>query len=313
MRVDMHMGWPRLVRSWKLQVSFAKETYKRDDILQKRPMILRSLLIVAAPYEHGWLVSLDVSVSCVCVMCVSCVCTHIHTTHTPTETTHWYPYACMGWLRLVGSLKLQVSFVKEPYKRDLYSSKRPIILRRLLIVATPYHMAHTKTDTTHWYPYVCVTWHAPTNTTHWYPYACITCVMALVCAVMRETWLIEMETCLVEVDEALAVLHICMWDMTHMHIRQDSFVYATWLMCMWDMTYMNIHLWDTTLLYVIHLYICISIHLHVSRSISTSLSAYISILKGVYRCIYRYRYRYIHVHMALAHGRHTHDIWGGYY
>ena len=33
------------------QVSFAKEPYKRDDILQKRPMILRSLLIVATPCE----------------------------------------------------------------------------------------------------------------------------------------------------------------------------------------------------------------------------------------------------------------------
>ena len=35
----------------KRQVSFAKEPYKRDDILQKRPMILRSLLIVATPYH----------------------------------------------------------------------------------------------------------------------------------------------------------------------------------------------------------------------------------------------------------------------
>ena len=45
------MGWLRLVGSLKLQVSFAKETYKRDDILQKRPIILtwRSLLIVATP------------------------------------------------------------------------------------------------------------------------------------------------------------------------------------------------------------------------------------------------------------------------
>jgi len=43
----MHMGWLRLVGSLKVQVSFAKETDKRDDILQKRPMILRSLLIVA--------------------------------------------------------------------------------------------------------------------------------------------------------------------------------------------------------------------------------------------------------------------------
>ena len=45
------MGWLRSVGSLKLQVSFAKEPYKRDDILQKRPVILRSLLIVATPYE----------------------------------------------------------------------------------------------------------------------------------------------------------------------------------------------------------------------------------------------------------------------
>ena len=30
-------------------VSFAKESYKRDYILQKRPVVLRSLLIVATP------------------------------------------------------------------------------------------------------------------------------------------------------------------------------------------------------------------------------------------------------------------------
>jgi len=45
-----HMGWLRLVDSLQLQVSFAKEPYKRDDILQKRPMNLRSLLIVATSY-----------------------------------------------------------------------------------------------------------------------------------------------------------------------------------------------------------------------------------------------------------------------
>ena len=44
------MGWLRLVDSLKSKVSFAKEPYKRDYILQKRPMILRSLLIVAIPY-----------------------------------------------------------------------------------------------------------------------------------------------------------------------------------------------------------------------------------------------------------------------
>jgi len=40
------MGWLRLAGSLKLWVSSAKEPYERDDILQKRPVILRSLLIV---------------------------------------------------------------------------------------------------------------------------------------------------------------------------------------------------------------------------------------------------------------------------
>jgi len=33
-----------------LKVSFAKEPYKRDDILQENPIIFRSLLTVATPY-----------------------------------------------------------------------------------------------------------------------------------------------------------------------------------------------------------------------------------------------------------------------
>ena len=37
--------------------------------------------------------------------------------------TYWY----MGWLWLVGWIKLQVSFAKETYKRDAILQKRPII------------------------------------------------------------------------------------------------------------------------------------------------------------------------------------------
>ena len=73
---------------------------------------------------------------CVCVCVRACVCVSVlickgvYKEDTPREGT-------MGWLRLVGSLKLQVSFAKEPYKRDDILQKRPIILRSLLIVATP--------------------------------------------------------------------------------------------------------------------------------------------------------------------------------
>jgi len=55
-----------------------------------------------------------------------------------SKRMHMCSYADMGWLQLVGSLKLQVSFVKQPYKRDDIPQKRPVILRSLLIVATPY-------------------------------------------------------------------------------------------------------------------------------------------------------------------------------
>jgi len=42
-----NMGWLRWVGSSKLYVSFAKEPYKRDDILQKKRIIWRNLRIVA--------------------------------------------------------------------------------------------------------------------------------------------------------------------------------------------------------------------------------------------------------------------------
>jgi len=45
------LGWLRWVGSIKLYVSLARDSYKRDYVLQKRPMILRSLLIVATSYS----------------------------------------------------------------------------------------------------------------------------------------------------------------------------------------------------------------------------------------------------------------------
>ena len=63
-----------------------------------------------------------------------------------------------GWLRLVGSLKSQVSFAKEPCKRDFILQNRPVILRSLRIVATPYtltlelgcDLARRATAALHW-------------------------------------------------------------------------------------------------------------------------------------------------------------------
>jgi len=64
-----------------------------------------------------------------------CVCIYIY--KSPIYFLS-YIYIHMGWLRIVGSLKSYVSFAKKPYKRDYILQKRPINLRILRFVATPY-------------------------------------------------------------------------------------------------------------------------------------------------------------------------------
>jgi len=88
-----------------------------------------------------WLIACDMADSHVTWLINTRDMTHC-TQH--NYTTHSFVHLCdithshMGWLRWVGSLKLQVSFAKKPYKRDGILQKRPIILRSLIIVATPY-------------------------------------------------------------------------------------------------------------------------------------------------------------------------------
>ena len=82
------MGWLGLVGSIKLQVSFAKEPHKTDCILQKRPVVLKSLLIAATPYIKTLFDGAPASF---------CTC-------------------------------MQVSFAKEPYKRDCILQKRYVVL-----------------------------------------------------------------------------------------------------------------------------------------------------------------------------------------
>ena len=97
-----------------------------------------------------WLKSLTIpSYMCTCLHLYMCIYAHMYMyayMHT-CICMHIYMHLCdhsieipdtMGWLRLVGAFKLQVSFAKEPYKREVILQKRPINLRSLLIVATPY-------------------------------------------------------------------------------------------------------------------------------------------------------------------------------
>ena len=53
---------------------------------------------------------------------------------------HTLLWSHMVWLRREGSLKLQVSFAKEPCTREYILEKIPVLLRSLLIVVTLYHI-----------------------------------------------------------------------------------------------------------------------------------------------------------------------------
>ena len=79
------MGWPRSVGSLKLQVSVENTGLFCRALLQKRPVILRSLLIVATPYHLLNLMEVLVSVWELWSVCIICE-------------------SVTGWRRLIGSL-----------------------------------------------------------------------------------------------------------------------------------------------------------------------------------------------------------------
>jgi len=71
----VRMGWLRLVGSLKSQVSFAEYSLFYRALLQKRPIILRSLLIIATPYAYRMQDSVQ-------TMCDLEQCTHLwYSTH----------------------------------------------------------------------------------------------------------------------------------------------------------------------------------------------------------------------------------------
>ena len=78
------MGWLPLVGSLKLQVSFAEYRLFYRALLQKTPIILRSLLIEATPYEifHGCLIWNESS----------------YIRHASCETSHEQPLLHMWWV-----------------------------------------------------------------------------------------------------------------------------------------------------------------------------------------------------------------------
>ena len=98
----LFMGWLRLVGSLKSYVSFAKESYKK----RRNLCDMTDLWLNRLTTDLFW----------------SLIITSI---------------AVGGWLRWVGSIKLQVSFAEYSLFYRALLQKRPIVLWILLTVATP--------------------------------------------------------------------------------------------------------------------------------------------------------------------------------
>ena len=93
-------------------------------------------IVNLACHDTKWICVLLSAVMCYGVATISRIDKNIFTLYHDELDSAVMCY--MGWLRLVGSLKLYVFFAKEPYKRDNILQKRRVILRSLPIVATPY-------------------------------------------------------------------------------------------------------------------------------------------------------------------------------
>ena len=82
-----------------------------------------------------------IAVCCSVLQCVALCCSMwqwAYTEHVPSlEQVCVCLCAGMGWLRLVVSSKLQVSFAEYWLLYTALLQKRPIILRSLLVIATP--------------------------------------------------------------------------------------------------------------------------------------------------------------------------------
>ena len=106
------------VCSQVLTCRIIKQVWFFFSFIEKHDDFFFSDAVFALSYTH-WLALMVICHTLICVYLGTCFFATCNAVHNAT----------MGWLRSVGSIKLQVSFAKEPYKRDDILQKRPIFYR----------------------------------------------------------------------------------------------------------------------------------------------------------------------------------------
>jgi len=140
----------------------------------------------------------------------------------------------MGWLRLVGSLKWQVSFAEYRLFYRALLQKRPMILRSLLIVATLYDISTWHIHTTYSYEtFICIAQevHAPCTHECAIKHSCVRYNPLLCFECVTELWLMRkgaitcaQNTCFIRVRWC-----IDMHCTRHSCILHPAFNFVTWL------------------------------------------------------------------------------------
>jgi len=234
------MGWLQSVGSIRLYVSFAKETYKRDAILKKRPIILSILLTVATSYRI-WLIS-HVGAYGICSISYDLYHTYAYgicsrqMSHSSADecVTHFYGDEFARWLIPVPTYLRHGSF--------LWRHNECIWLMRMCNMTSSYVW--------HYSLHVCDMMHSYV----WHDTCVISAILVHVCDITHAHVRHESFICVVWLVRMCDMTHSCVWhdafirvtwlihtcDMTHSYVRHDSFVCVTWRIHMCDMTHSNV-------------------------------------------------------------------------
>ena len=126
-------GWRRLIGSPKLQIIFYERATKYTSLLRKMTYKDKGSYESSPPCMKYF----DMTYFVCDMNHFICDMTHSYVADfSRIKSCHAF-MGDMGWLWLVGSMRLLVSFAQEPCKRDAILQKRPVILSILLTVATP--------------------------------------------------------------------------------------------------------------------------------------------------------------------------------
>ena len=130
MRFKHDTGWIRLVGSLKLHISFAKEPYKKDDILQQRPLEYE-----VQPWDSNRICIMK-NAGCLCVPTAQsmvpavCICVSVYNTYDLSQNRPAYVKRDLYcWYCVYVSVRVLVCIIRMIcVKRDLHMSKETCIV-----------------------------------------------------------------------------------------------------------------------------------------------------------------------------------------